>query len=201
GTNSFSPSSSVGGAGGVDGGGGGGASTARGVAARIGTGGGSDAGKNAASGGFFGSDEPRCARCSNTDASGQAQVITCGSCGNGFHTFCVGEKRVPHGLFPPEQRDLREAFVAENFGTRWQCPKCQTQAAQASPPRSNGSYTPPYRDFDSSPSSARGGTRPSTLARDVNGDSLEDISPAKQATPAAATVAAETGGAVETAET
>ena len=64
GTSSFSPSSSVGGAGAV--------------AARTGgTGGGSDVGKNAATGGFFGSDEPRCARCSNTDASGQAQVGVC----------------------------------------------------------------------------------------------------------------------------
>ncbi|CAN0359934.1 unnamed protein product, partial [Hapterophycus canaliculatus] len=79
-----------------------------------------------------------------------SKVITCGECGKGFHTFCVGEKRIPYALFPPEQRDLRDAFVAENFGAAWQCSKCQTQAAQAStsPYRTtaaNDSYTPPYR--------------------------------------------------------
>lgn len=80
-------------------------------------------------------------------------MITCGNCGKGFHTFCVGEKRIPYARFPPEQRDLRDAFVAANFGPQWQCPKCQTQAAQTSPSRpTDAAYMPPYRDFGSSSS-------------------------------------------------
>lgn len=81
GTSSFSPSSSTGGGGG--GGGAGGAARERAAGDR---GGGDSGGRNAAGGGglFFGSDEPRCARCSNTDAAGQAQVGWGG----------MGEKRV-----------------------------------------------------------------------------------------------------------
>lgn len=110
-----------------------------------------------------------------------SQVITCGSCGKGFHTFCVGEKRIPYTLSPPEQRDLHDTFVAETFGASWQCPKCQTQAAQASPSRmGNDSYAPPpCLDFDSS------STRPPgisiTLSREVSGDSVVDVSPGRVA--------------------
>ncbi|CAN0281236.1 unnamed protein product, partial [Ectocarpus sp. 12 AP-2014] len=108
--------------------------------------GGAESRSSAANGGFFGGNEPHCARCSNADAGGQAQVITCSECGQGFHTFCVGEKRIPYALFPPEQRVLRDAFVAEHIGARWQCSKCQTQASQAtmSPFQAAGNdlYTP-----------------------------------------------------------
>lgn len=62
GTNSFSPSSSLGtGGDGIVGG-----------ASRGGRGGGSML--NGSTGGFFGNDEPRCARCNHSDASDQAQV-------------------------------------------------------------------------------------------------------------------------------
>lgn len=80
GTSSFSPSSSTGagvgvGGGGVGGGGGG--------VGRERTGDGGDGGMmmNAVNGGFFdsGSAEPCCARCSNTDAVGQAQVTSVAS--------------------------------------------------------------------------------------------------------------------------
>ncbi|CAM9885253.1 unnamed protein product, partial [Hapterophycus canaliculatus] len=74
GTSSFSPGSS----GGVGGGVGGGGAGAGGIGVirereegGAGQGGGGGA---AANGGFFGSEEPRCARCSNTDQNGQAQV-------------------------------------------------------------------------------------------------------------------------------
>lgn len=74
GTSSFSPSSSAGGGGGGIGGGrtGGGSGPIRKSTVDAG-----DIGEDAADGGFFGgSDELRCARCSNTDAVGQAQVRT-----------------------------------------------------------------------------------------------------------------------------
>lgn len=79
GTSSFSPSSSTGAAGGGGGGGGGaagGAGGGGGGAGRERAGDRGESGISAANGGFFGSGngEPRCARCSNTDAVGQAQV-------------------------------------------------------------------------------------------------------------------------------
>ena len=139
-----------------------------------------------------------CALTSPLSLSLPRQVITCSNCEKGFHTFCVGEKRIPYALFPPEQRDQRDAFIAENFGARWQCSKCQTQAAQAttSPLRAtHSSYPPAYREFGSGSSSTSkrrlsgGGRSGPSLSRNTSVDSeseLVDISPVKGVAPSSA---------------
>lgn len=110
-------------------------------------------------------------------------MISCGSCSKSFHTFCVGEKRIPYGLSPKEQRDRHTSYVSEVFGSSWQCPKCQTQAAQASPMRSDSSAPPPQRAFDNSGSGHSLAT-PSPRSRAASVESLVDISPSKADTGA-----------------
>lgn len=114
------------------------------------------------------------------------QMITCGSCSKGFHTFCVGEKRIPFALSPREQQDRHSSYVAEHFGTGWHCPKCQTQASQSSPTRDNDSYEPPERGFQDPVEDQRmdgnvGKIVPVTppRCRMMSEDSLIDISPSK----------------------
>ncbi|CAM9609890.1 unnamed protein product, partial [Sphacelaria rigidula] len=187
GTGSFSPSSSAETAGGADAAGGGGqgmASEQDGRAGRRASSGGGGIGRG---GGFFGTDEPKCDRCGTSDASERPQIVHCSSCSKGFHTFCVGEKRIPYGLSPKEQRDRHASFVAETFGSSWQCPKCQTQAAQTSPIRSDsGAKTsPPQRAFDSGESGHLLAI-PSPRSRAASVESLVDISPSKATGAAAA---------------
>lgn len=107
-----------------------------------------------------------------------SQMLTCGSCGKLFHTFCVGEKRIPYGLHPKEQRTRHTSFVAETFGPDWQCSRCQTQAAHTSPQRTD-SYAPlPQRGFDNAGSSHSMAT-PSPRSPGASIESLANISPSK----------------------
>lgn len=112
-------------------------------------------------------------------------MIVCGSCGKGFHSFCVGEKRIPHGLSPREERDRHASYMAQHFGTDWLCPRCQTQAARASPSFSDEPYVLPQRDFDTKPTVLGGdegiekalATPPHSPGG--SDESLIDISPSK----------------------
>lgn len=108
---------------------------------------------------------------------------------------------MPYGLSPCEQRDLRDVFVEETFGANWQCPKCQTQAAQASPPRttSEDPYVSPYRGFDSASGTSAPGHMV-TLSREASGGSVVDVSPAKVAEAALAMSVASAGPEEEAAD-
>ncbi|CAN0103193.1 unnamed protein product [Discosporangium mesarthrocarpum] len=69
-------------------------------------------------GSFFGGGEALlvCGRCSNMDPQQRDQVIICEECGKGFHTFCVGEKKIV--LPPPPPPPGGSAASPRQSGTR-----------------------------------------------------------------------------------
>jgi hypothetical protein len=71
-----------------------------------------------------GSHADNCPVCGKEDATKEDQLIPCtGSCRRHYHTFCLGQRRIPFTLKTEKERQNREKYINKHYGT-WVCTAC-----------------------------------------------------------------------------